>query len=197
MSLQCPATLILARHGEVEYESPVWGDHGGSLTATGREQSRGLAQRLAGQRVAAVWTSTMARAVQTGEIAAARLGLAVTTRHDLREFACGDLAGVSRSTDPFLDTFARWLDGHLEVRIPGGESGLELVARMRSALAAIADEHPGETVLVVTHGGALRLSVPSLCRMEVPAQRITHCATIRVEVDSEDWVCRAWDVPPD
>ncbi|PVG82689.1 hypothetical protein DDE18_09990 [Nocardioides gansuensis] len=93
--LQCAATLLLARHGEAEYESSHGADEGGSLTARGREQARALAIELAGARVAHLWTSTLARAVQTGEIVAAALGVGVTTRSGLR--AGGGSQGLQRT----------------------------------------------------------------------------------------------------
>lgn len=126
--LQCPTTLVLARHGDAEYESLSLAEVGGSLTTAGRRQAVALGDALAGRRVAHVWTSTLARAVQSAEIAAARLGVAVTTRDGLREFGCGDLAGTERSIDPFVPIFRAWLDGDLSARIPGGAIEVEIDA---------------------------------------------------------------------
>jgi broad specificity phosphatase PhoE len=191
--LQCATTLVVARHGEASYESDLWTDAGGSLTHLGRTQSADLATRLAGRKVAHTYTSTMARAVQTGEIAAAQLGLAVTTREGLREFGCGDLAGTPMTVDPFKEPFGRWLAGDLDVRIPGAESGHELVDRMRTSLAEVADLHRGETVLVISHGGILRLTLPLLARLGtfVPSP-LANCATVEIAIDADDWVVLAW-----
>jgi probable phosphoglycerate mutase len=196
-SLQCPTTLVLARHAEAEYEAGTWQLEGGSLTALGRRQSAGLAERLTGRRLAHVWTSTLARAVQTGEIAAAVLGVAVTTRRGLCEFEPGDLVGAPLDTDPFAETYAAWLAGDLDRRIPGGESGAEVVARVRGVLDEVADAHRGETVLVISHGGALRLAVPLLARLEAGPFRIANCSVIEVEADDDGRVCRAWDRAPE
>lgn len=191
-SLQCPTTLILARHGEAEYETAEWAPEGGSLTQRGRAQAAGLADRLARRRVAHVWTSTLARAVQTGEIAAAKLGVSVTTRLGLEELSIGDHAGASRTMDPIAQVYAAWLSGDLDQRIAGGETGHEIVVRMQKVLAEIADAHPGETVLVVSHGGVLRLAVPALTRMDIEPQRQDNCSVIEVDADADDWVCRTW-----
>ncbi|MDO9494638.1 MAG: histidine phosphatase family protein [Nocardioides sp.] len=196
-SLQCATTLVLARHGEAEYESSTWAVEGGSLTMLGRAQAAELAERLAGRRVAHVWTSTLARAVQTAEIAAARLGVGVTTRNDLVEFDVGDLAGAPRDTNPCAEPYDAWLAGDLDLRIPGGESGAEVVARVQGVLEEIVDAHRGETVLVVSHGGALRLAVPLLARLESGPSRIFNCATIEVEADDDGWTCRSWDPAPE
>jgi broad specificity phosphatase PhoE len=191
-ALQCATTLVVARHGEADYESALWGDHGGSLTALGRRQAAGLAGAVAGRRVAHVWTSTMARAVQTGEIAAAALGVSVTTREGLREFGPGEHAGVSRDEDPFLETYRGWLEGRLDTRVPGGETGQEIADRVGAVLREIADAHPGETVLVVSHGGAIGLGVPAIARMDAVQQRLGNCDTVEVLADADGWVCTRW-----
>ena len=191
-ALQCATTLIVARHGEAEYELSEYADEGGSLTALGRRQAAELAESLAGRRVAHVWTSTLARAVQTAEIVAARLGIGVTTRLGLREFGVGHHAGEPLDLDPFMQTYLRWLDGDLDVRVAGGESGREIAERVGAVLQEVADAHPGETVLVVSHGGAIGLGVPHLCRMDVEQTPLANTATVEVLADADGWVCRRW-----
>lgn len=192
--LQCATRLIVARHGEAEYESRTWRDEGGSLTSLGRRQARELGESLADRRVAQVYTSTLARAVQTGELAAAALGgVGVTTREGLREFAVGDFAG-SHEDDPFAPTYGRWLAGELDLRLPGGETGRELVARMREVLQEIADQFRGETVLVISHGGLMRLTLPLLLTAEPaqPPSRLGNTSAVEMEIDGDGWICTAW-----
>src|SRR4051794_4816145 len=190
-SLQCAATLILARHGAAEYEANEWTE-GGSLTAEGRRQSAALAETLAGRRVAHVWTSPLARAVQTAEIAAARLGVGVTTRLGLREFDPGYLAERPDDLDPVLAVYDRWLAGDLDARLPGGETATEVVSRLREVLQEIADAHPGETVIVVSHGSALRIGVPAVCRMEAEPSELENTSTLEMLLDADAWVCTRW-----
>jgi len=196
-SLQCASTLVLARPGEAEHEAGTWSAEGGSLTGLGRRQAAGLADRLASRRIAHVWTSTSARAVGTAEIAAARLGVSVTTHPALVEPGTGELERRPRDTDARAATYAAWLAGDLDQRLAGGESGAEVVSRVRGALDEIADAHRGETVLVVSNSGALRLSVPLLAQLDVTPSRLAHCSTIEVVIDDDDRVCRLWDTPGD
>jgi len=191
-ALQCVTTLIVARHGEAEYERSEWEEEGGSLTSLGRRQATQLAEELAGRRVAHVWTSTLARAVQTGEIVAARLGVAVTTRLGLREFGPGDLAHHPRDMDPFLETYRGWLAGDLDLRIPGGETGREIADRFGAVLREVADAHPGETVLLVSHGGAIGLGVPAIARMDAEQKPLGNCDSVEVLADADAWVCTRW-----
>ncbi|MBC2934096.1 histidine phosphatase family protein [Nocardioides sp. zg-1228] len=194
--LQCAARVFVARHGEASYESELLSDSGGWLTRRGREQSRDLAARLGGERVAAVWSSPMSRAVQTAEIAAAGLGVDVVVREGLREFGVGHAAGTTGDPDPFAETFAAWLGGDLSARIPGAETGLEVLARYGAVLDEVADAHRGEAVLVVSHGGATCLALPVLARNLAPEHALDlplgNCELVALEADADGWVARSW-----
>jgi probable phosphoglycerate mutase len=187
------ATILVARHADAEYESKHWADEGGSLTDQGRGQAARLADRLRARGVTHVWTSTMARAVQTAEIAAAHLGVAVTTREGLREFSVGSFAG-SRADDPFAEVYAAWLGGRLDRRLPGGETGVELRHRMHHVLFEIAEQHLGETVLVVSHGGLMRLTLPLILSDEpaFPPARLGNGAVVELATDGHHWTCLHW-----
>jgi broad specificity phosphatase PhoE len=184
-------TLVLARHGEAEYEANEWGE-GGSLTPIGRRQSQALARALSGEGVTHVYASTLARAVQTAEVVAARLGVGVTTRTGLREFDPGYLVERPHDLDPVLAVYDRWIGGDLDARVPDGESAAEVVARLRTVLEGITQAHPGETVLVVSHGGTLRIGLPALCRMDVEPAELDPTATVEVRVETGDRVCVRW-----
>jgi broad specificity phosphatase PhoE len=115
-----------------------------------------------------VYTSDVSRSVQTGEIAAAVLGVGVTARRSLREVFIGDLLGQPFDVRRIHEVSRRWHDGDLAARFPGGESGSEVVDRYREELEEIADQHNGETVLVVGHQTALGIVVPTLTGRRVP-----------------------------
>ena len=186
-------TILVARHADAEYESHHWADEGGSLTTQGRAQASALGDRLAARHITRVWTSTYARAVQTAEIAAAHLGVPVTTREGLREFSVGSLAG-SRADDPFADIYRAWLGGDLDRRLPGGETGAELRFRMHHVLHEIVERHRGETVLAVSHGGLMRLTLPLILTSEPgdPPARLGNCSVVEIGVDEHHWTCRHW-----
>nr|WP_180936279.1 histidine phosphatase family protein [Nocardioides ungokensis] len=142
-SLQCPARVFVARHGEAAYETELVTDDGGSLTPDGREQARRLAERLRDARISRVWTSSMSRAVQTAEIVAAELGVDVLVREGLREYAVGDLAGTTLNERAYAGAaFDAWLGGDPEAQIPGGDRIDEFVARVTGSLEEVADQHP-------------------------------------------------------
>ncbi|MGC4112128.1 MAG: histidine phosphatase family protein [Nocardioides sp.] len=153
--VHCPARVIVARHGETEYETPEMNAAGGSLTALGRAQARELGERLRPEKVAAVFSSELSRAVQTAEIAAGVLGLPVTVRERIHEFPAGDFLGQPYDPEYFGAMVTSWRAGDLSLGVPGGETGRETADRVLAVLDEIADRFRGETVLVVTHGGVI------------------------------------------
>jgi 2,3-bisphosphoglycerate-dependent phosphoglycerate mutase len=198
--LQCAARLLIARHGEAEYDTELLSDAGGSLSLTGRKQARELADSLGDARVSVIYCSGMARAVQTAEIVAARLGVVVRVRDSLREWSVGEYAGQEYVEGMYDDVLVAWDAGDHDARVPGGESGNEIRQRVATELEAIVDLHRGETVLVVTHGGAIRVAVPQLV-LNVPdsygtAHELENCAVVEVDADNDGWVLRSWAGQP-
>ncbi len=194
--LQCPATLVVARHAEAAFVEHWFSDEGGSLTPEGRRQALVLARSLSGRRVSAIYSSDLSRAVQTAEIAAAHLGVAVTARKSLREVDLGSLIGTAFDTTPLEEISTRWRAGDLDAGFAGGESGTDVVARHRSELEEIADLHRGETVLVVGHQTALGIVLPALARNLTPSWARDHelgnAESIDLEGDADGWVSSRW-----
>lgn len=198
--LQCAATLVVARHGDAEYAESWFSDEGGSLTAAGREQSRALAESLAGRKIARVWSSDSSRAVQTAEIVAARLGVGVVARKPLREVHLGDLLGQPFDTRLIRAVTDRWFAGDLEPGFPGGETGEQVVGRYHDQLAEIADLHRGETVLVVTHQTATCIALPALADNLRPSYAREHelgnGQAAELMVDADGWRVTHWAGAP-
>jgi probable phosphoglycerate mutase len=185
--LQCPFRVVLARHGEATYETELLMDHGGTLTAAGRQQARELGERLRDERIARVYSSTISRAVQTAELAAAVLGVEVTVREGLVELALGDAVGVPAATGAFDPVMEAWVAGDVEARASGSESAVEIADRVRAVLDDIADQHRGETVLVVSHGGAMVATLAVLAFEPGRSWRIGNCEHVVLERDVDGW----------
>lgn len=195
--LHCPATLLVSRHGDAEYGHPsVLSDEGGWLSPLGREQVAALADSVRGRRIARVYSSTMERAVESAAIAAEVLAVDVVELAGLGEYSVGALAGRPNGDPELLSVFRAWMHGDLRRRIPGGESGEELLTRYRDSLQHIADLHRGETVLVFSHGGVMSFALPRLSTSvrDDLAQRgfLPNCAPVEVEIDGDgirvlDW----------
>src|SRR5215211_8387218 len=135
----------MARHGETDWnrDQRFQGHADPPLNDVGREQARELAERLADERLDAVYTSPLRRAGETAAIVAERLGLTAEPLDGLREVDVGSWSGLTR-TDverDFPAGYRRWLDfGH---GWDDGESYEELGKRVLAALSRIAARHPG------------------------------------------------------
>ena len=195
--LQCPATILVARHGDADYPHPrVLSDDGGWLTDTGRAQVRDLAQSLAGRKVAAVYASHLRRASESAAAAAEALGVGWRVVDGLEELSVGLLAGREHDDPELLGVYEAWRAGHLGTIVPGGESGEELLRRYRGALEEIADLHRGETVLVFSHGAVMSFCLPRMgrnVRDDLAAQMfLPNCAVAEVSVDADDVAILSW-----
>lgn len=195
--LHCPATLLIARHGDAEYDRPdVLSDDGGWLSEAGKDRVRALAGSLGTRPVARVFSSAMARARESAELAAAALGRQAVVVDGLQEFSVGDLAGRSYDDPSLQAVYRSWLSGDLDAFIPGGETGASVIARYRFALMEIADQHRGETVLVFSHGGVMSFVLPRLggsVRTDlVTAYHLPNCGVAEVAVDADGFEVLTW-----
>lgn len=185
--LQCPARILLVRHGEAAYEADVTTGSGGTLTPRGRRQAREAGPRLAGERIAHVYASDMARAVQTAELLAAGLGVEVTVREGLQEFDPGVHHGEPHDSGWASATVAAWLDGDLDAHWEGGESAREMATRVTRVLDELADLHRGETVVVVSHGGAILATLSVLAWQRDRGDDVANCSGWVLERDGDGW----------
>jgi probable phosphoglycerate mutase len=155
-----PSTLLLLRHGETAWNlSGRWQGQAADtpLTDLGREQARIVAGRLRAYPIRSIYSSDLLRAFETAQIVGQRLGLAPIAEPALRESDIGAWTGLTwhEIAQRFPDEVAAMYAGQ-EVRRGGGESYGELQARLAAAAEGIAAQHPGQTVLLVSHGAALR-----------------------------------------
>ena len=151
--LQCPARIFVVRHGEAAYTTPdVMSDEGGTLTRRGREQALITATRMREERIAAVYSSPLQRALETAEIFGQVLSVPVTALPGVEEFRVGQLAGQGFELGHRV--FGAWLSGQLGQQWPGAETGNEVITRMVNALDYLSLRHHGEAVVVVSHGGS-------------------------------------------
>jgi broad specificity phosphatase PhoE len=151
--------LLLVRHGETDWNAESrWQGHADpSLNALGRRQAERLAAELAGERLDAAYSSDLRRALETAEILAERLGVSVQPVRELREIDVGSWSGLT--TDEIRERLPDGFDRlkQLGYGWDGGETPEELQDRVVAALRRIVANHPGGRVLVVAHGGVLRV----------------------------------------
>jgi probable phosphoglycerate mutase len=192
--------LFLVRHGQTHANVSRQLDTavpGLDLTEEGRSQARALSDRLADEDLAAIYTSDLVRAQQTAEPLAAALGLAVVVLPGLREIQAGDYE-MSTDWQPFIDAVSRWRDDPTQP-IPGGDSGVDFMARYDAAIRQIAaDGH--ESALAVSHGAAMRVWCGETLHLGpdfFDGRRVdnTHVVTLEGDPDA-GWRLLAWGDEP-
>jgi broad specificity phosphatase PhoE len=155
--------LTLVRHGQTSANlEGVW--HGSTntpLTDHGHRQAAATAAFLAERHapIRHVYASPLDRAHHTARPIAARFGVEPVLDPGLVEFDLGAWEGAS-----FQDLFEeRRLFHHMKedphFAPHGGESPSQVALRLSNALRRIAGLHPGERIVVVTHGGALSIAL--------------------------------------
>ena len=143
-------------------------------------------------RLKAVYTSDLGRAVKSAELIAAPHGVLPLQVPGLRERSFGIWEGMSFAEikEQYPEEFSAWAGNPLKYSPVRGESTLEVRDRVIAALEAILSGHPGDCLAVVAHGGVNRII---LCHvMGVPLENI-----FRIEQDfSAVNVIEFWDKYP-
>jgi broad specificity phosphatase PhoE len=176
-------TLLLVRHGETDWNRDLrfQGHADPPLNELGRRQAHELAARLEGEPLAAIYCSDLRRAYETARIVGRKLGVGVTVVPGLREVDVGSWSGLTRDeiAARFPDGFGRWLQGE---EGHDGETRDELAARVLETANDIVAAHPRDQVLLVTHGGALRVLL-SHAEGQRSTRRLDNCAVCRIAVE--------------
>jgi broad specificity phosphatase PhoE len=156
--------ILLARHGQTDDNVPparIQGWRDPPLNERGREQARELAEAVAGERLAALYTSHLRRARETAEIVGHAIGLVPVVDERLAESHRGRWEGRSpdeiRREDPEL--WREWRAADPDFRFPGGESLAEHMARVVGSLDEIG--RGPLPALIVCHGGTIRCAFAS------------------------------------
>lgn len=145
-----PTRLSIVRHGQTEWNllKRIQGSTDIVLNDTGRAQAVTTGRGLRNRSWHGIVASPLMRAADTARIIAAELGLpgpillpALTERHH------GEIEGLS-----FTERQQRFPNGAL---VPGLESRQAVLDRVLPAFAALSAEHPGQSLLVVSHGGVI------------------------------------------
>ncbi len=155
--------IVLVRHGEsqpaVEGQPfPTLDGHGDpALSGEGRLQAERVGARLAAEVVHAVYVTNLRRTLETAQPLLDHLGLDHRVEPDLREVFLGEWEGGllrQKVSDADPIALAMFEQQRWDV-IPGAEPATEFSVRVRAGMQRIADGHPGQRVVVVSHGGTI------------------------------------------
>ncbi len=155
--------LYLVRHGETpaNREYRYIGSRDDPLSTLGEVQARQLADALSELPIMAVYSSPLQRAYQTALPVAARHSLEVQKVDDLRECFFGQWEGLSSAevlegTQQDRQRFHEW-QHNPSVAPPAGESFASLQNRVCQAVERIAQAHPDQSIVLVSHVGPIKV----------------------------------------
>lgn len=183
--------------GELDTAHP-----GVDLTDLGRAQAAAAGKALADEALDAIYVSSRVRTHQTAAPTADDRGLALTVLEGLEEISAGDfeMRNDHDAIAGYIGTVATWLEGDLDHRMPGGETGEEFLARFDAAVDRIVAAGHG-SALIVSHGAALRtwVSTRMLPHPDAPpaTQPLHNTALIVLEGDVDaGWRMVSWQGHP-
>lgn len=196
--------ILLVRHGasapHVEGESfDLVDGHGDPpLAPEGIAQARLAAQRLidTGERIAAVYVTTLQRTVQTAAPLLERLGIEPVVVADLREVFLGDWEGGEfrkriADGDPIAQRM--YVEQRWDV-IPGGEPAHQFENRVRRGIERIADDHADELVVAVVHGGVIgQIMNIATGSTGFSFTGANNASISHLVVAGDQWIVRCWN----
>lgn len=153
------------------------------LTDLGRKQGRRAARRVAELGpVAAVYSSDLSRAMETGQMIADQLNLTLIPLADAREYGFGALEGLTRAefTERFPE-LASTYQSFYQAPVPGREDPAGFRRRVEGVLARLLTWHPEERVVLVSHGRFLNVALGVLLKTDAAIWRLDNGSISLIE----------------
>lgn len=151
--------IYVIRHGltELNKKKVLNGQIDEPLASEGLEQAKNAAT-LVPKTIKYIYTSPMLRAKKTAEVINEELSLSTSSHDGLKEINMGSLAGKSwGDLEMGAELKEKRRSVQFDYRSSGGESAEEVKARLIGFLKEINERHQDDEVLLVTHGGIIRI----------------------------------------
>ena len=190
--------LLMIRHGEsyANANGVAGGPLGdGGLTELGQRQAAALLERLLSsdelRGASAFYTSTLPRAIETGEIVRKAFpSLEPIKDDDLCEINVGEGDGLAWSE--YVERYGApdWDLDPDAITAPGGESLLGFYARCKGAIERLVTQHSNELVILVVHGGFIEQAMKMYQGLDDSVRlrpRIENCSMTEIEF-RESWI---------
>jgi broad specificity phosphatase PhoE len=148
--------FILIRHGQTEWNKGAERFRGHAdlpLNETGLAQARKVAGRLADEKIAALYSSPLQRALQTAQPLANLRGLEIQKHDGLLDIDFGAFEGMTldEARQAFPEVAEKWISAPGHVKFPKGDSFKVVRSRIEGMLGELASRHAGETVALCSH----------------------------------------------
>jgi broad specificity phosphatase PhoE len=145
---------------------------GVSLGEEGRAQAERVARRLGRERIAAIHTSPLERARETAAPIAEQLDLMPEIHEAINEIDLGEWAGRDFATLMSDPHWASWNAARSVARAPGGETMLEVQARVVGHMERVRGSHPDQGVVLVSHADVIKAALLYCLGMPIEGYRL-------------------------
>ncbi len=170
--------LLLVRHGQSEWNAAgrIQGQIDIQLDETGLRQAQHIADRLATESIAAIYSSPLLRATATAEAIAARCELPINLDARLMEYDFGVISGSTwQDVQAHHPEFAsRWLEDPWAVPVANSEGRANFAVRVQAAIQEIVAHYPVEQVVVVAHGGTFGIYLSAMLGLDLNRRHPFH-----------------------
>jgi len=190
--------VLLIRHGQSEgnAERRFGGHTATPLSPRGRRQAQATARALKDEQLTAIYTSDLARAVETAEPLAKLTGLPINPTGAFRERSVGVMEGLTfeDAAQQHPEQYAALLQRDFEHVLTGGESYRQLLDRAWQKLDEIIVRHRGGNIAVFSHTGTICiLALHIMGALDAPELRPVwisnaNCAITRFELRDDGFV---------
>lgn len=190
--------ILLIRHGQSEgnAEGRFGGHTATPLSARGRRQAEATARALATEKLSAIYSSDLPRAVETAMPLARLTGLDVEQEEAFRERSVGVMEGLTfeEAAAQHPEQYAALIGRDFEHVILGGESYRQMLDRAAARLDRIIEQHAGGQVAIFSHTGTICiLALHLMGALDAPTLRpvwisTANCGITRIELRSDGFV---------
>jgi probable phosphoglycerate mutase len=191
--------ICIVRHGETDWniEKRIQGFTDIPLNATGRAQALAMAYNAAHHHFAAIYSSDLARALDTARAIAEREGLEVRSLPQLRERNYGIFQGITAAegASRYPAAYAHYMARDPHYDFETGENMLDFAARVVEGIDWMVRHHSGQTVCAVCHGGVLDIIYRKATGRPLETPRdfvIPNCALNWFHFDEHGWHLEKW-----
>jgi len=172
---QEPTRILAIRHGETAWnvDTRIQGHLNIPLNDTGHWQAERLGQALAAEEISAIYASDLSRAHETALYVGRATSIPVVAELGLRERGFGDFEGRTFAEIEIAlpDQAQRWRKRDPSFAPSGGESLLQVQERVLATVNRLAQQHPGELIVMVAHGGVMDVLYRAATRLDLQAAR--------------------------
>lgn len=191
--------ICFVRHGETDWNTALrmQGHIDLPLNATGLTQALAIGHHFSGIWADALYSSDLLRARQTAQPIAESLKLPIVLRPDLRERNFGRCEGLTfeEIVEKFPEDARAIKRRDPDYVSSGGESRRQHQSRILEHVGSLVSDHPGQSIVVVTHGGVLDVIYRRVHGWPPNAPRdypIPNAGINWVSIDGERWRIESW-----